>query len=265
MPEQSFYEVLGVERTASRDAIRTAYRDLAKRYHPDAHPDHPEYEEILKTITAAYGILGNEVKRAAYDLGLSPVANDTQSEPEDLWEPSPGELRDIYALDEAARAREIERLCGLHPHLRQFFDNRPPPPRFRPSDTYVAEFRLKDRAWRLSEIDRQCVRHPHLREWFSDLETQCERAEEEREREIGRQRARSEQYESERMLFAGAAFGSLGGMVGLMVGFIPAYIVGTVFLPTFLDQLAMRTPLAVGSRRSLVTVVMLKVPPPRVL
>lgn len=229
MNSQSLYEVLGVEPTASTDAIKTAYRELAKRYHPDTHPGHPEYEEVLKDITSAYGVLGNALKRAAYDLGLAPVANDTQSEPENLWEPSPEELRDLYSLDEEARDKEIERLCTLHPHLRQFFDDRPPPPPFTPSASYIAEFKLKERAWRLNEIERQCARHPHLRDWFSKVEAECERAEEERAREFARQRARIAQYESERMVFAGVAFASLGGMVGLIVGFIPCYILGTVF------------------------------------
>lgn len=228
MQGQTFYEVLGVERTASRDAIRTAYRALAKRYHPDAHPDHPEYEEILKGITGAYAVLSNELKRAKYDLGLASGTDSAPLEPEDLWEPSPEELRDIYALDEEARTKEIERLCGLHPHLRQFFENRPPPPRFKPSDTYVAEFRSKDKAWRLSEIERQCARHPHLRAWFGDLAADCERAEEEHARRIERERARAEQYEAERPLLALAAFSALGGALGLFVGFLPAWIIGGV-------------------------------------
>ena len=58
MNSQSLYEVLGVEPTASTEAIKTAYRELAKRYHPDTHPGHPEYEEVLKDITSAYGVLG---------------------------------------------------------------------------------------------------------------------------------------------------------------------------------------------------------------
>lgn len=228
MGQQSLYEVLGVEPTASTEAIKTTYRKLAKRYHPDTHPDHPEYEEILKEITAAYAVLGNPIKRAEYELRGAPGGDPPQPEPADEWEPSPEKLRDIYGLNEAERDKEIERLCSLHPHLRQFFEDRPPPPRFKPSDDYIAEFRLKDKAGRLGEMERQCARHPHLREWFADLEAQCERADEEISRKIERERARTALYEYERTFLAGAAFGSLGGAIGLVVGFLPAWIIAGV-------------------------------------
>jgi curved DNA-binding protein CbpA len=228
MSGQSLYEVLGVEPTASTEAVKNAYRSLAKRYHPDTHPDRPEYEEILKEITAAYAVLGNPIKRAAYELRTASGGDTPPPEPADEWEPSAEELRNIYALDVEERDKEIERLCTLHPHLRQFFEDRPPPPRFKPSEAYIAEFRLRDRVWRLEEIERQCARHPHLREWFADLEAQCERAEEERAREIALQRERAARYENERTLFAGSAFAALGGAVGLFVGFVPVWIVAGV-------------------------------------
>jgi curved DNA-binding protein CbpA len=96
MSGQSLYEVLGVEPTASTETIKTTYRALAKRYHPDTHPDRPEYAEILKAITAAYSILGNQIKRAAYDLRTASGGDTPQPEPADEWEPSAEELRNIY-------------------------------------------------------------------------------------------------------------------------------------------------------------------------
>jgi hypothetical protein len=228
MTGQSLYELLGVQPTAPTESIKNAYRTLAKRYHPDTHPGHPEYEELLKEITAAYAVLRNPVRRAAYDLGTASNVDDAQDEPKDEWEPSPEELRDIYALDEQERAKEIERLCALHPYLRQFFEDRPPPPRFMPSDAYISAFRQHGREWRLEEIERQCARHPHLRQWFVDLEAQCERAEEERARTIEHERARTAQYEKERALLATIAFASLGGAVALFVAFVPVWIVAGV-------------------------------------
>ncbi len=61
------YEILGVAETASQDDIRQAYRDLARKYHPDKTGGDKAAEERLKEISAAYGILKNAEKRAEYD------------------------------------------------------------------------------------------------------------------------------------------------------------------------------------------------------
>jgi DnaJ-class molecular chaperone len=63
------YEVLGVQKTDSDTAIRSAYRKLAKRYHPDVNPGKPEVSERFKEISAAYDLLGDKEKRARYDRG----------------------------------------------------------------------------------------------------------------------------------------------------------------------------------------------------
>src|SRR3984957_20868147 len=63
------YEVLGVQKTDSDAAIRSAYRKLAKRFHPDVNPGKPEAGERFKDISAAYDLLGDKDKRARYDRG----------------------------------------------------------------------------------------------------------------------------------------------------------------------------------------------------
>src|ERR1700722_10997786 len=63
------YEVLGVQKTDSEAAIRSAYRKLAKRHHPDVNPGKPEAAERFKEISAAYDILSDKEKRARYDRG----------------------------------------------------------------------------------------------------------------------------------------------------------------------------------------------------
>jgi DnaJ-class molecular chaperone len=63
------YEILGVQKTDSEAAIRSAYRKLAKTHHPDVNPGKPEAAERFKEISAAYDILSDQDKRARYDRG----------------------------------------------------------------------------------------------------------------------------------------------------------------------------------------------------
>src|SRR6478736_758356 len=63
------YEILGVQKTDSDAAIRSAYRKLAKRHHPDVNPGKPEAAERFKEISVAYDLLGDKDKRARYDRG----------------------------------------------------------------------------------------------------------------------------------------------------------------------------------------------------
>lgn len=62
------YEILGVDRDASFDEIKKAYRKLARSYHPDINPD-PKMAEKFKEITAAYEVLSDPDKRQNYDVG----------------------------------------------------------------------------------------------------------------------------------------------------------------------------------------------------
>ena len=61
------YEILGVPKTANADAIRKAYRKLARKHHPDVNPDNKASEDTFKRVSAAYEVLSDEKKRAAYD------------------------------------------------------------------------------------------------------------------------------------------------------------------------------------------------------
>lgn len=61
------YEVLGVSRSASADEIKSAYRKLARKYHPDVNPNDAEAEEKFKEIGQAYSVLSDPEKRARYD------------------------------------------------------------------------------------------------------------------------------------------------------------------------------------------------------
>jgi len=62
-----FYKILGVERTATQDEIKKAFRKLAQKYHPDKNPGNKEAEARFKKISEAYDVLSDDEKRAKYD------------------------------------------------------------------------------------------------------------------------------------------------------------------------------------------------------
>ena len=64
-----YYAVLGVDRKASQDQIKKAYRKLARQYHPDRNPGDKAAEERFKQISQAYDVLGDADKRKEYDRG----------------------------------------------------------------------------------------------------------------------------------------------------------------------------------------------------
>ena len=65
--KRDYYEVLGVEKSASEEQLKKAYRKLAMKYHPDTNPDDKDAEQKFKEINEAYGVLSDKDKRARYD------------------------------------------------------------------------------------------------------------------------------------------------------------------------------------------------------
>jgi molecular chaperone DnaJ len=65
--KRDYYEVLGVERSAAEQDIKSAYRKLAMQHHPDRNPGNPEAEEKFKEASEAYSVLIDSEKRARYD------------------------------------------------------------------------------------------------------------------------------------------------------------------------------------------------------
>jgi molecular chaperone DnaJ len=78
MAKRDYYEVLGVNRDATEEEIKKAYRKLAMKFHPDRNPDNPKSEEQFKEAKEAYEMLSDQQKRGAYDqfghAGVDPSA-----------------------------------------------------------------------------------------------------------------------------------------------------------------------------------------------
>jgi curved DNA-binding protein len=75
MDYKDYYKILGVERKASADDIRSAYRKLAMKYHPDKNPGDKKAEDKFKDINEAYQVLSDDAKRARYDQLGSAYSN----------------------------------------------------------------------------------------------------------------------------------------------------------------------------------------------
>jgi len=75
MDYKDYYKILGVERKASADDIRSAYRKLAMKYHPDKNPGDKKAEDKFKDINEAYQVLSDDQKRARYDQLGSAYSN----------------------------------------------------------------------------------------------------------------------------------------------------------------------------------------------
>ncbi len=67
MAKRDYYEILGVDKSATKDEMKKAYRKIAIKYHPDKNPDDKEAEEKFKEAAEAYDVLSDDEKRQRYD------------------------------------------------------------------------------------------------------------------------------------------------------------------------------------------------------
>ena len=109
-----YYEVLGVPRDADTKAIKSAFRQLARRYHPDTSTE-PDAEQRFKEIAEAYGVLSDPARRASYDAqGSAGLAGATAV---DLW--GGIDFADIFGSGAAVFGSLFERLFGPPAEDRQ--------------------------------------------------------------------------------------------------------------------------------------------------
>lgn len=126
--KRDYYEVLGVDRSASPDDIKRAYRRLAVKYHPDKNPGDAKAEEAFKECAEAYGVLSDQDKRAMYDRyghaglrGAPQVDTDIFREFTDIF--GGGSIfEDLFSDLFGGRRRRPSRGADLHYDLELTFE-----------------------------------------------------------------------------------------------------------------------------------------------
>jgi len=113
---QDFYRTLGISKDASQDAIRKAYRKLARKWHPDVNPGSKDAEQKFKEISRAYECLGNEEKKKLYDEfgeeGLHPGFDSEKMRQYRAWQSATGTSGAGEESDWSGRYQSYEDIFG---------------------------------------------------------------------------------------------------------------------------------------------------------
>lgn len=98
------YKVLGVNKTASADEIRSAYRKLAKKHHPDLNPGNKAAEEAFKAVSGAYDLLSDAEKKGKYDRGEIDASGAEKPQAQSWRDYASGRPGERYAYSQAGGA-----------------------------------------------------------------------------------------------------------------------------------------------------------------
>lgn len=115
MQYKDYYSVLKVEEKASHDAIKKAYRQLAKKYHPDGHQGNQQMAEKFKEINEAYEVLGDPEKRKKYDY----IRGQSSTVHGDAFDPS----QFGYQFSQGSKKQSTETTSGFSDFFNAFFGN----------------------------------------------------------------------------------------------------------------------------------------------
>lgn len=116
---KNYYEILGVQRSATLEEIKKVYKKLAKKYHPDLNPGNKEAEQKFIEIKEAYDTLSDENKRKSYDAKLDGRGNDSSQQQGRRPKSSRSEPAEPVKFDFEEVERSFERFFGFNPRTNK--------------------------------------------------------------------------------------------------------------------------------------------------
>jgi len=116
---KNYYEILGVQRSATLEEIKKVYKKLAKKYHPDLNPGNKEAEQKFIEIKEAYDTLSDESKRKSYDAKLDGGGNDSSQQQGRRPENSRPESSEPVNFNFEDIEKSFERFFGFNPRTNK--------------------------------------------------------------------------------------------------------------------------------------------------
>ena len=122
--EEDYYKILGINRAASQDDIQKAYRDLARKYHPDLNQEDKTAKRKFQQVQKAYDVLGDPKKREMYDQfgsGFESMADGPQGGPWQHQSGGPGGFEDLDFSQFFGGGPRGRAQAGADPGFADFF------------------------------------------------------------------------------------------------------------------------------------------------